>query len=51
MGASILLVEDEIELSGLIEEYLSSKGCFVAVCHTGIEAVEAFKNRVACDVC
>jgi two-component system response regulator HydG len=43
--AAILIIEDDITFSGMLEGFLSKKGFQVKVRHRGIEGVKLFKNQ------
>ncbi|MCC8023500.1 MAG: response regulator transcription factor [Clostridiales bacterium] len=45
MAQSILLVEDEREIAGLVTLYLENEGFAVSVCHTGMDALREIQDR------
>ena len=45
MERTILLVDDEFEITDIQKRYLSQAGYNVLVAHDGIEGLELFKNK------
>ena len=45
MGKTILLVDDEVEITDIHQRYLVQAGYQVLVAHDGVEALEIFKRK------
>lgn len=45
MGKTILLVDDEVEITDIHQRYLIQAGYQVLVAHDGLEALELFKKK------
>lgn len=45
MGARILIIEDDIDISLMIKEYLSKEGHCVLINNSGLEGLETFKKE------
>ena len=45
MEKTILLVDDEFEITDIQNRYLSQAGYKVFVAHDGVEGLELFKNK------